>query len=127
MHAGQTCPGIYSNALFSFYLSLNPLALFSRQTLLLLEGLVNEVVELLVSRLEVVVDNDEVVDAWRLGVLELLVGLGEALLDAGLGLGAAASQALLELLDRGRRDEDVAGGDARVFDLLDALPESCQP
>lgn len=87
----------------------------------------NEVVELLVGSLEVVVDNDEVVDAWRLGELELLVGLGEALLDAGLGLGAAASQALLELLDRRRRDEDVAGGDARVFDLLDALPESCQP
>lgn len=91
--------------------------------MLLLEGLVDELVELLVGSLEVVVDNDEVVDAGGLGVLELLAGLGEALLDAGLGLGAAAAQALLELLDRGWRDEDVAGGDARVFDLLDALPK----
>ncbi len=102
---------MYIQLLYSMFISFaSPMQVF-QEAMLLVEGLVNEGVQLLVGRLEVVVDNDEVVDARGLRVLELLVGLGEALLDAGLGLGAAAAQALLELLERGRRDEDVAGGD----------------
>lgn len=84
-------------------------------------ALEHELFELLVRRLEVVVDDDDVVDAGGLGELELVLGLGEALLDAGLGLGAAAAEALLEGLLRGWRDEDVAGVDARGLDLLDTL------
>lgn len=59
--------------------------------------------------------------AGGLGVLELDLCLREALLNAGLGLGAAATEALLERLLRGGRDEDVAGVDAGVLDLLYAL------
>lgn len=83
--------------------------------------LVHKVLELLVRRLEVVVDDDDVVSAGSLGELELILGLAEALLDALLGLGAAAAEALLEGLLRRGRDEDVAGVDARGLDLLDAL------
>lgn len=59
--------------------------------------------------------------AGGLGVLELELGLCEALLDAGLGLGAAAAEALLEGVLGGGRDEDVAGVDAGGLDLLYAL------
>lgn len=82
---------------------------------------VNKLVKLLIRRLEVVVDDDDVVHAGGLGVLELDLCLGEALLDAGLGLGAATAQALLEGVLRGGRDEDVARVDAGGLDLLDAL------
>lgn len=82
---------------------------------------VNKLIQLLIRRLEVVVDDDDVVHAGGLGVLELDLGLGEALLDAGLGLGAAAAEALLESVLRGGGDEDVARVDAGSLDLLDAL------
>lgn len=87
----------------------------------LLRRLVDEVIELLVSCLEIVVDDDNVMYAGSLGVLELALRLGEALLHALLGLGAAAAEAFLEDFFGGGRDEDVAGGDVGVFDLLDAL------
>ena len=74
--------------------------------------LVHEVLELLVRRLEVVVDDDDVVGAGGLGELKLVLGLAEALLDALLRLGAAVAEALLEGLLRRGRDEDVAGVDA---------------
>lgn len=84
-------------------------------------SLVDKLLKLGVCGVEVVVDDDDVVDAGGLGVLELVGGLREALLYARLVLGAAAAQPRLEGLDGGRGDEDVAGGDAGVFDLLDAL------
>ena len=83
--------------------------------------LVDPVLELLVGGLEVVVDDGLVVHARGAGVLELLLGLGQALLHARLGLGAAAAQALLEDGLGGRGDEDEARGDRGLLDLLDAL------
>lgn len=50
-----------------------------------------------------------------------ILRLREPLLDALLLLGAAAPEALLELLLAGRGDEDEARGDAARLDLLDAL------
>ncbi len=67
-----------------------------------LRRLVDEVVKLLVGGLQIVVNDDDVVNAGSLGVLELTLGLGQALLHALLGLGAAAAEALLAALgDRG--------------------------
>lgn len=56
-----------------------------------------------------------------LGVFELVLGLVESLLDAGLGLGSSAAQTSLEGLGGGRGDEDVACGDAGLLNLLDTL------
>lgn len=81
----------------------------------------HELLELGIGALEVVVDDDAVVHAGRLGILELVVGLREALLDRLLGLGAAVAQAGLERGEGRRRDEDVARGDGGGLDLLDAL------
>lgn len=89
--------------------------------ILCFRSLVDKLLKLVVCGVEVVVDDDDIVDAGGLGVLELVGGLREALLYARLVLGAAAAQPRLEGLDGGRGDEDVAGGDAGVFDLLDAL------
>lgn len=59
--------------------------------------------------------------ARHLGVLQLDLGLLQPLLDRLLLLRPAAAQALLELFLGRRGDEDVAGGEARRLDLLDAL------
>ena len=56
-----------------------------------------------------------------LGVLELVLGLREALLNALLLLGSTAAQSRFKGFERGRCDENVASIDAGVLDLLDAL------
>jgi hypothetical protein len=56
-----------------------------------------------------------------LGILELDLGLLEALAHGILGLGAATAEALLEGLEGGGLDEDVSGGDAGGLDLLYSL------
>lgn len=84
-------------------------------------GLVDKVLELLEGGVEVVVDDDDVVDARGVGVLELDAGLLEALGDGVLGLGAAAAQALLEGGEARGLDEDEARVYAALPDLLDAL------
>lgn len=82
--------------------------------------LIDKSIQLIIRLLQIVVDED-LVKLGRLGPGELVLGPSETLLDALLGLGAAASQALLELLVVGGCDEDVASVDARSLDLLDAL------
>lgn len=100
-----------------FCTALRSLAANSRSSV----GPIHKLLKPLVRRLKVVVDDDDVVHAGGLGVLELELGLCEALLDAGLGLGAAAAEALLEGVLGGGRDENVAGVDAGGLDLLHAL------
>lgn len=63
----------------------------------LLRRVVDKVLERLIRLLEVVVDNDQVVNAGGLGVGQLELGLRETLLDALFLFGAAAAEALLEL------------------------------
>ncbi len=60
-------------------------------------------------------------DAGDLGILQLDLGLGQALLDRFLLLCPAPTQALLQLFLGRRSDEDVAGREARGLDLLHAL------
>ena len=83
--------------------------------------LVNKPLEFLICLVQIVVDDDDVVNARRLGVLELLFRLVQPLLYAPLVLGAAPAQPPLEFLGGRRRDEDESRRDARLFDLLDAL------
>ncbi|KAI6751870.1 hypothetical protein HG531_006566 [Fusarium graminearum] len=54
-------------------------------------------------------------------ISKLVLRTGKTLLDALLGLGATASESLLELLGVRGGDEDVAGVDGGGLDLLDAL------
>lgn len=63
----------------------------------LLRRVVDKVLESLVGLLEVVVDNNQVVDAGGLGIGQLELGLRETLLDTLFLFGAAAAEALLEL------------------------------
>ena len=56
-----------------------------------------------------------------LSVLDLFERGGETFCDRGLGLGAAALEALAELSERGWRDEEVDGVEVRRFYLADAL------
>lgn len=83
--------------------------------------LVNKVLQLPVRLLQVVVDDDLVVDAGRVGEVQLHAGLGQALVDSLLGLGAAATKTLLELLKGRGLDKDVPSVLARSLDLLDAF------
>ena len=60
-------------------------------------------------------------DAGDLGIFQLDLGLGQALLDRFLLLCPAPAQALLQFFLGRRSDEDVAGREARGLDLLHAL------
>jgi hypothetical protein len=61
--------------------------------------LVNKVLQLLVGLLEVIVNNNDVMNAGCLRKLELLLGLRQSILDALFGLSASATQALLQGLN----------------------------
>lgn len=84
-------------------------------------GLVNEVFKLLVSPLDIVVDDDNVMYAWRVCVLELNLGLVQPFGNRLLVLGPSASQAPLEFLEARGLDKDVARFYAALFDLLNSL------
>lgn len=77
--------------------------------------------QLLVSLVQVVVYDNNVVNTRRVGVLELDLCLGQAFGDGLFGLGAAAAEALLKRLEGRGFDEDVAGVDAGSLDLFYAL------
>lgn len=61
-----------------------------------------ESLELLPGFLKIIVDDDLIVHARCLGVLNLLLGLGQALLNGLFLVGGSAAQPLLQDLDRGR-------------------------
>jgi hypothetical protein len=67
-----------------------------------------------------VVDNNPVVNA-RLGILQLHLGLLQALLNRILRLGTATAQTFLQLLLGRRGNEDETSGELGGLDLLDAL------
>jgi len=83
--------------------------------------LVDEGLELAVSSLEVVIDNGLVVGTLLLGILELAMGSGNALLERVLSLSAAATETLLKLGDRRRLDRQVPGIEISGLDQLDTL------
>lgn len=78
-------------------------------------------IQLLERGLQVVVDNNLVVGAGLGGILELLLGLGEALLQRVGRLGAAALEARFERLQAGRLEKDEICVEVGLFDLFYAL------
>ena len=81
----------------------------------------DKVAQLLVRRVEVVVDHDGVVHAGCLGVVHLATGLVEAFGEAFFVLGGPPAQTLLERLERGWSEEQESRVEVGVFDLFDAL------
>ena len=83
--------------------------------------LVNILFQLLVRPLAVSIDDALAVDAGRVCIVQLNAGLGQALADSLLRLGAAATKTLLQLLEGRGLDKDVPSILARRLDLLDAF------
>lgn len=77
--------------------------------------------ELLPGSLQVVIDDDLVVHAGCLGVLDLICRLGQPLFDRLLLVSPSTTQPLLEDLDGWRLEEEEARFQVGLLDLLDAL------
>lgn len=92
-----------------------------QQRRLRIEGLVHKLLKLLVCLFKVVVYEHLVVNARGLGILELVLCLLKALLDALFLFGSSSTQSRLERLQAWRRDEDVTCVNGRLLDLLDTL------
>ena len=80
-----------------------------------------ESLELDPSLLQIVVDNDSVVDTGSLGVSDLILSLLQTSQNGFLTVRGAAAKPLLQDLDRRRLQEEEAGVEVGLLDLLDAL------
>lgn len=73
------------------------------------------------SLLQIIIDDNLIMHTWRLGELNLMLGLLEASENRLLAIRSAASQPLLQNLHRRRLQEEEAGVQIRLLDLLDTL------
>lgn len=81
----------------------------------------NKVIQLFKRSLHNIIHNNLIMDAFGLRELKLGLCLRKALLDRLFSLSSSALQANLEIGERWRSDEDVAGVEAGGLDLFDAL------
>lgn len=84
-------------------------------------GLENVLLQLDKSVVQVVVDDNFVVEAFDLGLFDLLDSGFKPLLDSILVICGTLAQTLLQLLQARRVEEDESSGVRLVFELLDAL------
>lgn len=81
----------------------------------------NPVPEVLVGRVQVVVDHDLIMTPRLAGEIELIPGLLQPLAQALIGLRAPPTQPRLQLLQRRRRKEEEPRIEIRPLDLFHAL------
>lgn len=95
----------------------------------LIRGLVDVLLKLIVSLVEIIIDNDLVMNTRSLGKLKFIVRLVQSLLDTRLVLGTTATETCFQGLERRRSNKNIPSSDAGLLNLLDPLlfKSACAP